>query len=132
MSAAEHQHKRCQKLKETGQYDKYKEKHATDQQKYHKRQDEKEEKLPLDEISKLIKKKWEKCCKRVAKHRLLKTIEMGEKHEIEKKQTKPFNSFSALAKATTRAQYAIEQALPKTPNRTKRAFLPICNTKCCC
>ena len=117
MSAAEHQRKQCQKLKETGQYDKYKEKHATDQQKYHKRQDEKEEKLPLDETSKLIKKKWEKCCKQVAKHRLLKTIEMGEKHEIEKKRTKPFNSFSALAKATTRAQCAIEQFLPKTPNR---------------
>ena len=45
-----------------------------------------------------------------------KTIKMGEKHEIEKKRTKQFNSFSALAKATTRAQRAIEQALPKTPN----------------
>ena len=67
MSAAEHQHKRRQKLKETRQYDKYKEKHTIDQQKYRKRQDEKEEKLPLDETSNLIKKKWEKCCKRVAK-----------------------------------------------------------------
>ena len=42
---------------------------------------------------------------------------MEEKHETDKKETKPFNSFSALAKATTRAQRAIEQALPKTPNR---------------
>ena len=56
---AERQHKRCQKLKETRQYDKYKEKHIIDQQKYRKRQVEKEEKLPLGERSKLIKKKWE-------------------------------------------------------------------------
>ena len=42
---------------------------------------------------------------------------MEEKHETDKKRTKPFNSFSALAKATTRVQRAIEQALPKTPNR---------------
>ena len=44
---------------------------------------------------------------------------MEEKHETEKKRTKPFNSFSALAKATTRPQHAIKQALPKTPNRRK-------------
>ena len=44
---------------------------------------------------------------------------MEEKHETKKKRTKPFNSFSVLAKATTRAQRAIEQALPKTPNRRK-------------
>ena len=42
---------------------------------------------------------------------------MEEKHETDKKRTKPFNSFSALAKATTKVQRAIEQALPKTPNR---------------
>ena len=51
MSAAERQRKRRQKLKETGQYDKYNGKHAIDLQKYHKRQAEKEEKLPLDERS---------------------------------------------------------------------------------
>ena len=84
MLAGEHQHQRWQKLKETEQYDKYKEKHAIDHQKYGKRQAEKEEKLPLDERSKLIKKKLEKCCKRVAKHRLLKAIKMEEKHEREK------------------------------------------------
>ena len=44
---------------------------------------------------------------------------MEEKHETQKKQTKPFNSFSALEKATTKAQYAIELALLKTPNRRK-------------
>ena len=41
---------------------------------------------------------------------------MEEKHETEKKRTKSFNSFSALAKAATRAQCTIEQALLKTPN----------------
>ena len=75
---------------------------ASDHQKYRKRQAEKKVKLPLDERSKLIKKKQEECCKRVAKHGLLKASEMEEKHETEKKRTKPFNSFSALAKATTR------------------------------
>ena len=44
---------------------------------------------------------------------------MEEKHETQKKQTKPFNSFSALEKATTKVQYAIELALLKTPNRRK-------------
>ena len=44
---------------------------------------------------------------------------MEEKHETEKKRIKPFNSFSALAKATTRSQHAIEEALPKSPNRRK-------------
>ena len=44
---------------------------------------------------------------------------MEEKHETDKKRTKLFNSFSALSKATTRAQRAVEQALPKTPNRRK-------------
>ena len=88
--------KQYQKIKETGQHDKYKEKPATDLQKYHKRQAENEEKLPLDKRSKLIKNKQEECHKRVAKHRLLKTIEMEEEHETEKKWTKPFNSFSAL------------------------------------
>ena len=44
---------------------------------------------------------------------------MEEKHETEKKWTKLLNSFSALAKATTRAQHAIEQTLPETPNRRK-------------
>ena len=63
ISAAECQHKQYQKLKETEQYDKYKEKHTIDQQKYHKRQAEKEEKLPFGERSKLIKKKQEECCK---------------------------------------------------------------------
>ena len=119
VSPAERKRKRRQKLKETGQYDKYNAKQAIDQQKYRKRQAEKEEKLPLDERSKLMKKKREECCKRVAKHGLLKTIEMEEKHETEKKRTKPFNSFSALGKATTRVQRATEQALPKTPNRRK-------------
>ena len=33
MLAAEHQRKQAQKLKQTEQYDKYKEKHAIDQQK---------------------------------------------------------------------------------------------------
>ena len=115
MSAAEHQRKQCQKLKETGQYDKYKEKHATDQQKYHKRQDEKEEKLPLDETSKLIKKKWEKCCKQVAKHRLLKTIEMGEKHEIEKKRTKPFNKFLSFSKGYNKGSMRNRAIFTKNP-----------------
>ena len=63
MSATERQREQCQKLKETRQYDKYKEKHAIDQQKYCKRQSETEEKLPLDKRSKLIKKKWEEYCK---------------------------------------------------------------------
>ena len=45
---------------------------------------------------------------------------MEEKHETDKKETKPFNSFSALAKATTRAQRAIEQALPKTLTEGKQ------------
>ena len=49
VSAAERKRKRRQKLKETGQYDKYNAKQAIDQQKYRKRQAEKEEKLPLDE-----------------------------------------------------------------------------------
>ena len=119
MSAVEHHHKWRQKLKETGQYDKYKEKHSIDQQKHCKRQAEKKEKLPLDNRSKLIEKKREECCKQLAKYRLLKTIEMEEKHKTEKKRTKLLNSFSALAKATTRAQRAIEQALPKTPNQRK-------------
>ena len=44
---------------------------------------------------------------------------MEEKHETKKKRTKPFNSFSVLAKATTWAQRAIEQALSKIPNRRK-------------
>ena len=44
---------------------------------------------------------------------------MEEKHETRKKRTKPCNSFSVLAKATTRAQHAIEQTLPKTTNRRK-------------
>ena len=44
---------------------------------------------------------------------------MEEKHETEKKWTKLLNSFSALAKATTRAEHAIEQTLPETPNRRK-------------
>ena len=39
---------------------------------------------------------------------------MEEKHETEKKRTKPFNIFSTLAKATARAQPAIVQALQKT------------------
>ena len=44
---------------------------------------------------------------------------MDEKHETEKKRITPLNSFSALAKATTWAQRAIEQALLKTPNGRK-------------
>ena len=79
-----------QEVKETGQYDKYKEKLAIDQQKYCKRQ---AEKLLLDERSKLIKKKLEECCKQVGKHRLLKTIKIEKKHQIEKKHTKLLNSF---------------------------------------
>ena len=63
MLAAERQRKQQQKLKQTEQYDKYKEKHAIDQQKYGKRRAEKEEKLPLDERSRLIKKKREECRK---------------------------------------------------------------------
>ena len=66
MLAAERQRKRRQKLKETGQYEKYQEKNDIDKQKYCKSQAEKEEKLPLDERSKLMKRKREKCCKRVA------------------------------------------------------------------
>ena len=69
MLTGESQRKQRQKLKETGQYDKYNEKHAIYQQKYHKRQTEKEEKLPFDKRSKLIKKKREECRKRVAKHK---------------------------------------------------------------
>ena len=98
VSAAERKRKRRQKLKETGQYDKHNAKQAIDQQKYRKRQAEKEEKLPLDERSKLIKNKREECCKRVAKHGLLKTIEMEEKHETEKKRTKPFKQFLSFSK----------------------------------
>ena len=72
MSAAERQRKQRQKLKETRQYDKYNEKHAIYQQKYHKRQAEKEEKLPFNKRSKLIKKKREECRKPVAKHKTFK------------------------------------------------------------
>ena len=77
--AAERQRKRRQKLKETGQYEKYQEKNDIDKQKYRKSQAEKEEKLPLDERSKLMKRKREKCWKRVAEHRLFKNNRNGRK-----------------------------------------------------
>ena len=80
MLAAERQRERRQKLKETGQYEKYpKKNNDIDKQKYRKRQAEKEEKLPLDERSKLMKRKREKCCKRAAEHRLFKNNRNGRK-----------------------------------------------------
>ena len=54
-------------------------KNDIDKQKYRKRQAEKEEKLPLDERSKLMKRKREKCSKRVAEHRLFKNNRNGRK-----------------------------------------------------
>ena len=109
-SSAERQRLYRVRQKQTGQYEQLKNKHAERMKPSRIVNTEMETNLSVYKQRKLIECRREKVCKRVTKHRMLKTMNTDSSN----KKT-PFKSAMAYAKATSR----VKRALPETPRRRK-------------